>query len=565
MRYLWMMVIGGIILLSQTGGAQLFTSTSPFSFTLGEDVTLIVSGKTVLNGVVTGVPLPEEALPFDAASFVYIQVKYPELASLINKMLTEGDLNAYPLFMKEGVTNVVDTVYLVNVDTKEVETFENTQIVVQNSSLILGGTSANVDVSNDIPYVFFTIMDMEFVEGEKKPFLVLLTDDTLGIAASNSPSYLLAASSLLTGEEGGGTMSLRDQSGSTVWSGSDREWLVLIDDNTLSITFQSSVSLIPLETLNTPLTLKVEEAEEIPDLIALIEDAATLIPGTEESSTSTMMQLPNEFLSVASPLLQISNGACILIGNNDSIYIDGSEYSFANIGLLRFNSCNFEIAEEGNGLQVTGQGNGKLLFLGNHVYNTVPTQEINGFPVPLQPIAVWVLAIGVFILFTFVLKKRRKMETEKEEETEKKKGFSNLFPVTLSEKNQRIVKWGFFFLYIVLIIAVFLLFDSTFEYILGVSALSSLGEGSLLVCGVLLGLQLLCMTLAYFFFALPTKIAAYAALSYVGLGKEGKPIGKSAGLLAMWLLGLAYVPYVFNILILFFQDMIPTNLGGFAG
>ncbi|HID26002.1 MAG TPA: hypothetical protein EYP23_06040 [Thermoplasmata archaeon] len=552
----------GTFLLSQTGGAQLFTSTSPFSFTLGEDVTLIVSGKTMLNGVVTGVSLPEENLPFDAASFVYIQVKHPELTSLINKMLTEGNLNAYPLFMRVGETNVVDTVHLVNMDTKEVETFENMQIVVQNSSLILSGTSVNVDVTNDISYVFFTIMEMEFVEGEKKPFLALLTDDTVGVTASNSPSYLLASFSLLTGEEDGGIISLRDQSGSTVWSGSDREWLVLIDDNSLSITFQSSVSLIPLETLNTPLTLKVEEAEETPDLLTLIEDATTLIPDAKEFFASKL-QLPGQLFSSTSPLLRISNGGCVLIGTNQSICINGNQYRFENIGLLRFTSCDFELTENDGGLQVTVEGSGKLLFLGEYVYNTIPTQDVNGFPVPLQPIAVWVLAVGVFILFTFALKKRREVETE--EELGKKKDFSNLFPVTFSEKNKRIVKWGFFLLYIALVISVFLLFNSTFEYILGVSALSCLSNGSLLLCGVLLSLQLLCMTLAYFFFALPTKIAAYAALSYIGLGEEGKWIGKSAGLLAMWLLGVPYLPYVFNILIMFFQDMIPFTLGGFGG
>lgn len=565
MRYIWITVFVFVFLLSQTADAQILMPNYAFSFTVNENTSMLVSGKTELNGIINGIPMNESDLPFDTSSFTYLQILYPDLASLLDDMLNSGNLSMYPLLIDHGFTNLLNTVYLINVNTKSVQTFKKVKVDVENDSMVLGGAALNVNLGDIvIPYALSAMIKIEVVEGFDNPFFVLLTDSDINISVVNSPSYLLASTSILTGEGGGGRLTLENENGNVIWDEPDKDWIAVIDEDNVYLNFNSSAFLLPISGGKQALSLRVTPAEKTHDVMGLLDKASSLMQEGEGGSVESILNLPEGLNAFITPLLQASNGACVLFGTNSSINVNGKEERFVNMGLIRFNYCDFNVKEQNGETVVSAEGDGKLLFLGDSVYNDIPVQEVNGFPVPMHPIAVWILSIGVFIIFTIVLKKKEK-NGEKGDKKEKK-GFMGMFPVSLPEEHKKFLKWGSLVFYVLLLIAVFLLFDSAFGYLLGFSAFSSTLSGApLLLCGVLFALQLFCMSLAYIFFGLPIKIAAHSILNYIGLGKEGRFLWRGIGLLSMWLLGVSYILYVLNTLILFLHSMIPNMLGGFAG
>lgn len=559
-----MVVIGIILLLSQTADAQVFMPNYSFTFTLNENTNMVTAGKTELKGIVEGIPMNKSDLPFDTSSFTYLQVLYPDLASLLDDLLNSGNLSVYPVFFDQGSTNVLETVYLINVNTKNVQTFKKVKVNVENDSMVFGGANLKINVENTIiPYAFSAMMKIDVIEDYNNPFLVLLTDYPLNLSITNSPSYIITSTSILTGEGGGGRLTIENENGEILWDRPDKDWIVLTDEDDFTINFNSPALLLPAADENQVLSFRVTPSRKTSDVTELLNKAASIIPGNEGSSTYDLLNIPADMTSFLSPILQISNGACILLGTNASIKVNNNDDEFVNIGFIRFNYCNFNTKKENNKIEVSAQGEGKLLFLGDTIYNDIPMQQINGFPIPIHPIAVWILSIGVFIIFKIVLKKKK---VENKKEKTKGKGFLNRFPLSLSEKNQKLMKWTSLIIYILLLITVFILFDSTTWYLLGLSAFScTTNNAPLLLCGALLSLQLLCMSLAYLFFGLPIKIAASSILNHIGLDKNGRFIWRGIGLLSMWILGVSYILYVLNVIVLLIKNMIPNMLGGFTG
>ena len=541
---IWLITLAGIMVFSQMATAQIFSPHHSFSFVVGEDSMLILSGGVHIEGKIDALSIPQESIPFDSAYFSYVEILYPDFARMLENLLTDR-LRVYPMFVEYASTDVLTKVYLVNVNTKEVVDFSNVKLAFSNSSMMVGGANLTVQLNNYLDYAIYVTASAQLISQNETSFIAQLTDDESIILAGNTTDFIFASSSIMSSSSGSsGKIVVKNVQGNTLWSGSDNEWIAVAESNNLLITLNAPLMILPLQP---GIAIDLEESENLPYLNELIEKASSSLPSEYDIP---QIEGFSDIMSAISPIL---NGICALSGNS-SVLIDGDNFRFNGMGAIRFNSCRYRtIHEQGNTLSRVS-GDGKLIFLGDQVYSGVPTYDVNGFPVPLHPIFVWMLGIGIFILFRFALKKR-------EDEEKPKKGWMERFPLEISEQRKRTIKWVSLGVHILLIVAVFVLFDFGLRDIAGISALSS---SNILVAGALFSLQLLCMSIAYVSFALPSKLASYGVLEFMGIGKEGRGIGKSIGLIVMLFTGISYIPYVLNFIIIALKNMIP-NLSGFVG
>lgn len=113
----------------------------------------------------------------------------------------------------------------------------------------------------------------------------------------------------------------------------------------------------------------------------------------------------------------------------------------------------------------------------------------------------------------------------------------------------RLLSFGF---YVVMIVAVFFVWDRSFEQSFGTGVFSTIrSQGitpdSLPTIGLLLGLELVPWGIAALLFALPVRIALGVALRYLGRGKSFKGLAAGGGMLSLGLLGPVYALWCFNL------------------
>ena len=121
-----------------------------------------------------------------------------------------------------------------------------------------------------------------------------------------------------------------------------------------------------------------------------------------------------------------------------------------------------------------------------------------------------------------------------------------------------------------IIILAFILLDMEISYQFGSSILSSLillpqgSNVSLLSIGIVAGLQLSVWCMGALVFALPIRAIVNSLLSYFGVGKDAKGIGKGIGALFIWILGTVYLKIFANIfmMILLSSGIMPTSIFG---
>ncbi len=533
-----------IFVISQMASAQLFLPKQNFDATLGENTKIVISGETRIQSNTFGIHIPRELIPFDPSYIAYLSIWYPELNASLGKILSSNNIRAYPLFIDIGHTKMLDKVYMINISNRQVKRFSNVKVFSRDGYVVLAGINTTMEINENLPYAISTFVNMRFIENENSSFLIFLTRAMYTLRFSNSPSYIIVSAGMFGDNYKTGIIGVEDNAGKTVWSGSDRYWMAVLESNKVSLYTKTKIEMVPLENMRNGLIMDARESNCTADALEIIENGTSILSESGGESIGTIKNV--EMLSgIIRPLMGILNGAFINIGNG-SINIDHAEHKINSIGLIRFNQLHLT---KDSDTYTNISGNGKLIFLGDRVYNTIPTERINSIDVPTQPIAIWILSAGVIILFSFVFKSVEKRK-------DKRLGFIH---IDLSDKNKKIVKWTGFISHVLIIIFVFLIFDMEFGYVLGVGFISSLFEENknLMVSGAILGIESLYMTLSYIFFALPIRYATNSVLGFIGMGKEGRPIGKSVGLIAMCILGIPYINYLLNILASFMKDMIP--------
>jgi len=246
---------------------------------------------------------------------------------------------------------------------------------------------------------------------------------------------------------------------------------------------------------------------------------------------SNDLQGLDELISAASSII---NGGMVLIKTNDTFVVDNSPQTFSGFGFARSNGFDVTITG-GRTPETTVSGDCKLIFLGDHFYTSQAKDSENGVAFPFLLVIPWALAIGLYLLFRFYLKKETKTNVE------------------LDGKIKRLA----LIFHIVALIVAFILMDREVSFQFGISAIDAvLGQGISPVFAVFITVELVMWVLGYLIMAIPIYIIAKYGLKFIELGKGGKGICKGVSALFIWFFCAIYLKLIANLIFLIIN---PTN------
>ena len=225
------------------------------------------------------------------------------------------------------------------------------------------------------------------------------------------------------------------------------------------------------------------------------------------------------------------NGGLIFVNISKSVSIDESEQSFESIGFNRVEDATITLSES-KSLHVDGEF--RLIFLGNHIYNPRAQETENGLTIPIIPIILWIIAIGLLIFFYI-----KKMKQEPKYKIENKR---LLFICII--------------VHIVGLLIAFILYDFEISYQFGNSFMQELSLNGLTMIGLIFGgIQFFMWVIGFFFAALPLSIVIKRLLNYFGFDNSYQHIGKGIVSLSIWPIATIYTTMFINIIFLFFNPI----------
>ena len=538
-------------ILSATGcQAQILSPVAHLQGNLLEDSMLISLGKTSIVGTVHGQPL-ESLMDITSIKPLLEQPILQELLGESYDLDLLEDLHAIPLFGNASVPNV-ERLTIIDIEalqhlTSENISMENLTQLIQNINFFsnvdmyinegisfLGIGEQGIHFDTAIPYAISTTLDLELIEGTPTPLFVVLSDDDISFTYEEGTSIFYSLSDATE-------VTIKNTSGEILFKEQASDKVFLLQEPSLSVIQQSALHAYPLSTNNQITRLSVSPADASSlDLPNLLEQLSKL------AASENSMTIPDisSFTENVEPLLSVSaqvlNGAMVLVGSQDTLTIDHTLQEVNNIGLGRADTFDI-IVQGGNPPQRTIEGNYKLVFLGDHLYTLQAPNSEQGVALPLFIIAVWVISLGLYLFLRI--------------DPLKKKGNGTKWDT------QVLKKYGLL-IHVAALILVFILMDREISYQFGISALDVLfGQGASVILGVILLVELIMWVVGFIAVAFPLRMIINSIISYMGIEKEGKVIGKSLGALGIWIFSALYVKLMVNVILLFLQPGLLFPLG----
>ena len=549
-KYL-LLIIGLTLLLIFSGlvNAKVLSHTASLDAKIPLTEKIILLGEIDFSGDLVGATLenpikkelegiPDEFIP----SYPFIEnirnVGYFDLIPILTERYTLEKLNEVIVFNSSSFGN---------------QTFTNVSLTVDNkdifSMIAINGTSS---VSSKLDSTICALTNVN-VEGSNVTALIASTVDNSTIKIHFSSSISLVGFS-----PNGNTsqiITIKDSNGNIAWNGYlDPGNIIIVNDRDFFLSYKSKVKFLPLSYENGEVKfhIKLSPSETVFDASALLkpilEEFSKFSSGGSTNEINKSMETFKPFISSFSPFI---NGALVAIGENLTLNIDGSLQESKKILLTKGDFIDISLLHDEIENKNYASVNGKcsLIFLGDHFYTTQAKESEKGVPptiIPVSMILLWIIAVIVYALFKFFIKRDvNEILTEK-------------------------LKKPAFVVHILLIILAFILLDMEISYQFGSSILSSLillpqgSNVSLLSIGIVAGLQLSVWCMGALVFALPIRAIVNSLLSYFGVGKDAKGIGKGIGALFIWILGTVYLKIFANIfmMILLSSGIMPTSIFG---
>ena len=413
-----------------------------------------------------------------------------------------------------------------------IERFSNVDIITENGQFIFGVGQDNVTTKSELNFAISSTVSFEIEEGNKIPFLAILTESQITMRYSGESSLLYKSSN-------SGSIIIKDSNGNEIWNENSSYKMLFIEDDDISLVQNSSIYAFPISTNETKDTasLYVSPAESrFIDIFQLMEGINNL---TGDSSfgidVPDFSNILPDFDNLISSASSIINGGMIFTNTNDTFFIDNSPQTFSGFGFVRGNGFDVTITG-GQTPETKVSGDCKLIFLGDHFYTSQAKYSENGMAFPFLLVIPWVLAIGLYLLFRFYLKKETK---------------------TNDGLDRKIKKLALIF-HIVALIVAFILMDSEVSFQFGISAIDAiLGQGISLVFAVLIVVELIMWVLGYLILAIPIYFIAKYGLKFIEIGESGKGISKGLGALSIWFFCAVYFKLIINLIFLVIN---PTSL-----
>ena len=528
-QILIVLTISSLILTS----SRAFVPEYDFSFSTGKDTKYLIAGELNFYGKLIGKEIQTGTLPIDFIT--WINISNPDLSSTID-YLADSTLSTISVLSSNMIIPDVNTMYVLNITSREIERFDDANLNLNDLPILVLGVEEYASFEETLDYGMISFGEIE-ISNEKTTAMFVISDDKLHIGMKNSPSFIIVPLSLIE-ETKGGYSFISDNNGSKLWEDSAGNWIIIAKDSPLNLVSFSSLSVVLFDKPES-FGLEVRRSTKLPNAEYMLYNLSTSLSSIDQNS---MMELPDFLLRFASPSVDIMNGACLVFNSNDTINVDGKEKNFSKVGLLRFERATFSINKHEETISLSGDGKSTLIFLGDTVYNDIPVSYIGGLALPLHSIALWLLAIAIFIIFSIVL--RRKGEEK----------VFGIFPLEIGQKDKKIIKRISLVLHIVFAILTIILFDSAFSSIFGLSFIPYLSR-NIIISITILSIEIVFIATCFIMFGLPTRIGVNTLMNFIGLGKEGKNVGKSLALVVMWIFSLSYLTFLSNALVGLVKDI----------
>ena len=511
-----------------------------FNFSTGIKTKCLLFGEMEMKGHLSGKNIPLDFVPINPAYFV--STPYSELNSIIASLVNRSYLSAIPMYSKGFATSACEDVYVINISDGSVQNFKNVEIYTDSMPIAIMSGKVDLRFTKSISYGILSFLTMQ-MNGEDVDGVLLLSDDNLNVEVKNGSFYAIVPLSTTydTGEEG--YAYIANKNGNKVWEGGAGNWVIVVNKNTLPAELLPSANIIVFGGTE-KFSVNVKKSNREVNITSLFLDVPEEFTGNGGQGIGSPFNFPDRYAFLLGDIL---NGAVLLFNSTDELSVGSENYNFSGFGLIRFDSAGFDIKKSYGYISTKGEGKAYLIFSGDEIYSDVELLPVEKFSLPLHPLALWILAIAFFLMFSVILKRKGERK------------IAGKFPLDIRDDYRKWIKYTFIGIYAVLFIATFFVFDTAFNEIFGVSFVSFLSRDLLLSAVVLLS-EIVFIAIAFLMFGFPIRIVVNSFLGFLGFGREKREIGKTVGLLFMWFLFPPYITFISNAFIGIIKDILSGML-----
>ncbi|HHF59097.1 MAG TPA: hypothetical protein ENL44_02730, partial [Thermoplasmatales archaeon] len=438
-----------------------------FNFSTGIKTKCLLFGEMEMKGHLSGKNIPLDFVPINPAYFV--STPYSELNSIIASLVNRSYLSAIPMYSKGFATSACEDVYVINISDGSVQNFKNVEIYTDSMPIAIMSGKVDLRFTKSISYGILSFLTMQ-MNGEDVDGVLLLSDDNLNVEVKNGSFYAIVPLSTTydTGEEG--YAYIVNKNGNKVWEGGAGNWVIVVNKNTLPAELLPSANIIVFGGTE-KFSVNVKKSNREVNITSLFLDVPEEFTGNGGQGIGSPFNFPDRYAFLLGDIL---NGAVLLFNSTDELSVGSENYNFSGFGLIRFDSAGFDIKKSYGYISTKGEGKAYLIFSGDEIYSDVELLPVGGFSLPLHPLALWILAIAFFLMFSVILKRKGERK------------IAGKFPLDIRDDYRKWIKYTFIGIYAVLFIATFFVFDTAFNEIFGVSFVSFLSRDLLLSAVVLL-------------------------------------------------------------------------------
>jgi len=526
-RIIMMGCISLCVLFSMVASGQYVYDGSGLYAELNNDTMVFSLGSIQADGAVNGVPaegfidIDEVSMDpiidqFIPQSFIENLHIFPLLGSITE--MTISNLTIVPQQVLEGVD---PTDYLELID--EIESFSTISISLSDGLFLMGtsGEPINYQYSHDAGLsgaIFFPLEELDEVQSffslsEKNSTAQYDYDGQYLMIYPFSDQYAIE---------------IKSSNGNVLWTNGMEKPILFLKNDGFSVKESSFVHIIPLpQSSSSNFQYNIQPSIVTPDIMSLLGHIETLgdefdlnqVPFLSDSDQGTQL------LGSLSSML---NGGILFINHTGPVEIDGSTQSIQQFGFSRVDQATVSTSITSTSVQADYN----LVFLGDHFYSSQAKTSETGVSVPAIPIILWIIAIGMLIVFTLL-----HIKTDEKYDI----------------KDQKI-RYLLFILHILGYIIAFFLLDFALSHQFGISFMTELSlNGFSFIAGVFLLIQLILFLIGFLFFALPLGIIFSKTMIYFGFDKNYRHGIKTVSALSIWPFISLYLTMFVNVVLLIFN------------
>jgi len=458
-------------------------------------------------------PIIDQFIPQSLIENLHI---FPLLGSITEMKIS--NLTIVP----QQVLEIVDPIdYLDFID--EIESFSSITISLSDGLYLMGtsGEPIKYQYSHDAGlsgFIFFPLEELDEVQS------------FFGLSEKNSTAQYDYEGQYLMIYPFSNQYSIEIKSlnGNVLWTDEEEQPILFFKNDGFSIKESSFVHIIPLpQSSSSNFQYNIQPSKEIPDILTLFSHVEAF--GDEfDLSQVPFLSDSDQGPQLLESLSSMLNGGILFINHTGPVEIDGSTQSIKEFGFFRVDQATVTTSSTSANVQADYN----LVFLGDHFYSSQAKTSEMGVSVPVIPIILWIIAIGLVLVFTlFHLKTDGKYEI-------------------IDQK----INYFLFILHILGYIIAFILLDFALSHQFGISFMTELSlNGFSFVAGIFLLIQLILFLIGFIFFALPLGIIFSKIMVYFGFDKNYRHGMKTVSALSIWPFISLYLTMFVNVVLLIFN------------